>query len=120
MTLTTKELDQILSAVGMKFVPRDLNRDKLCKDLDRAAIWFRTAAKLHTSKVKLHNKLNQTAKTRGVSKTFLPIMVTRLGVRIPSSTRLRHMTLRKLSDCLLRPLISDYRYRPPNPHGRRA
>ena len=71
MTLTTKELDQILSAVGMKSVPRDLNRDKLCKDLDRAAIWFRTAAKLHTSKVKLHNKLNQTAKTAGRLQNLL-------------------------------------------------
>ena len=57
MALTTKALDQVLSAVGMKFVPRDLNRDKLCKDLDRAKKWFRTATELHRSKVKLHEKL---------------------------------------------------------------
>ncbi|MGA7388535.1 MAG: hypothetical protein WBW99_11500, partial [Pseudolabrys sp.] len=63
MALTTKALDQVLSAVGMKFVPRDLNRDKLCKELDRAKKLFRTATELHRSKVKLHKKLNQTAKT---------------------------------------------------------
>jgi hypothetical protein len=63
MALTTKALDQVLSAVGMKFVPCDLNRDKLCKKLDWAETWFRTVTKLHTSNVKLHKKLNRTAKT---------------------------------------------------------